>query len=81
MTGLSTDAGVEGLLWHDPPATYGSRLGEAGLHACDIAKLMGHGIISTSQRHVPNLPVGAGEAVMLKNQRRYNTVTTEDPAL
>lgn len=25
-----------------------------------------------------NLPVGAGEAVMLKNQRRHNTVTSED---
>ena len=40
--------------------------------------LMGHANISTSQRYVRNLPVGSGEAVMLKNQRRHNTVTSED---
>lgn len=27
---------------------------------------------------VRTVPVGAGEAVMLKNQRRHNTVTSED---
>jgi hypothetical protein len=32
---------------------------------------MGHANISTSQRYIRNLPVGAGEAVMLKNQRRH----------
>ena len=71
------DAKIEGLVWHDLRATYGTRLGEAGFNAYDIAKLMGHGNISTSQRYVGNLPVGAGEAVMLKNQRRHNTVTNE----
>jgi integrase len=49
-----------------------TRLGEAGFNACDIAKLMGHANISTSQRYICNLPVGAGEAVMLKNQRRHS---------
>jgi len=72
------DAKIEGLLWHDLRATYGTRLGEAGFNAYDIAKLMGHANISTSQRYVRNLPVGAGEAVMLKNLRRHNTVTSED---
>jgi len=62
------DAKIEGLVWHDLRATYGTRLGEAGFNAYDIAKLMGHASISTSQRYVRNLPVGAGEAVMLKNQ-------------
>lgn len=71
------DAKIEGLVWHDLRATYGTRLGEAGFNAYDIAKLMGHANISTSQRYVRNLPVGAGEAVMLKNQRRHNTVTNE----
>ena len=72
------DAKIEGLVWHDLRATYGTRLGEAGFNAYDIAKLMGHANISTSQRYVRNLPVGSGEAVMLKNQRRHNTVTSED---
>ncbi len=74
------DAKIEGLVWHDLRATYGTRLGEAGFNAYDIAKLMGHANITTSQRYVRNLPVGAGEAVMLKNQRRHNTVTNDAPA-
>jgi integrase len=76
--GACTDAKIEGLVWHDLRATYGTRLGEAGFNAYDIAKLMGHANISTSQRYVRNLPVGSGEAVMLKNQRRHNAVTSED---
>jgi integrase len=75
--GACFDAKIEGLVWHDLRATYGTRLGEAGFNAYDIAKLMGHTNISTSQRYVRNLPVGAGEAVMLKNQRRHNTVTSD----
>lgn len=75
--GACRDARIEGLVWHDLRATYGTRLGEAGFNAYDIAKLMGHANISTSQRYVRNLPVGAGEAVMLKNQRRHNTVTSD----
>lgn len=71
------DAKIEGLVWHDLRATYGTRLGEAGFNAYDIAKLMGHANITTSQRYVRNLPVGAGEAVMLKNQRGHNTVTSD----
>jgi integrase len=63
------DAKIEGLVWHDLRATYGTRLGEAGYNAYDIAKLMGHASITTSQRYVRNLPIGAGEAVMLKNVR------------
>jgi hypothetical protein len=39
---------------------------------------MGHASISTNQLYVRNLSVGAAEAVMLKNQRRHNTVTSED---
>ena len=63
------DAEIEGLVWHDLRATYGTRLGEAGVNAYDafdIAKPMGHANSSTSKRYVRNLPVGAGEAVMLK---------------
>ena len=72
LSALARDAGIEGLVWHDLRATYGTRLGEAGFNAYDIAKLMGHANISTSQRYVCNLPVGAGEAVMLKNQRPHS---------
>jgi integrase len=69
---------ARGLVWHDLRATYGKRLGEAGFNAYDIAKLMGHASIDTSQRYVRNLPVGSCEAVMLKNVRRHNTVTNDN---
>jgi len=80
FVGACFDAKIEGLVWHDLRATYGTRLGEGGFNAYDIAKLMGHANISTSQRYVRNLPVGSGEAVMLKNQRRHNTVTNDAQA-
>ena len=69
--------GDRGLSLARSAGHFGTRLGEAGFNAYDIAKLMGHANISTSQRYIRNLPVGAGEAVMLKNQRRHNTVTNE----
>jgi integrase len=77
FSGACFDAKIEGLVWHDLRATYGTRLGEAGFNAYDIAKLMGHANISTSQRYVRNVPVGSGEAVLLKNQRRHNSVTND----
>ena len=35
--GACEDAGIEGLVWHDLRATYGTRLGEARFNAYDIA--------------------------------------------
>lgn len=43
------EAKIEGLVWDDLRATFGTRLGAAGFNAYDIAKLMGHANISTSQ--------------------------------
>jgi integrase len=50
FTSACVDSKIHGLVWHDLRATYGTRLGEAGFNAYDIAKLMGHANISTSQR-------------------------------
>ena len=69
------DAKIEGLVWHDLRATYATRLSGAGFSAYAVAELMGHASISTSRRYVRNVPAGSGEAVLLKNQRRHNTVT------
>ena len=55
---LGSVQGIEGLVWHDLPATYGWAR---------------HANISTTQRYVRNFPVGAGEAIMLKNQRRHSS--------
>jgi integrase len=46
------DAEIEGLAWKDLRATFGTRLGEAGYNAFEIAALMGHSDIKTTQRYV-----------------------------
>jgi integrase len=45
-------AGIEGLVWHDLRATFGTRLGEASFDAFTIASLMGHTNVKTTQRYV-----------------------------
>lgn len=80
FSGACRDAKIQGLVWHDLRATYGTRLGEAGFNAYAIAELMGHANITTSRRYVRSVPSGSGEAVLLKNQRRHNTVTNDAPA-
>lgn len=80
FSGACKDAKIEGLVWHDLRATFGTRLGEAGFNAYAIAELMGHASITTSRRYVRSVPAGAGETVLLKNQRGHNIVTNEAPA-
>lgn len=46
------DAGIEGLTWRDLRATFATRLGEAGYNAFEIAALLGHSDIKTTQRYV-----------------------------
>jgi integrase len=45
-------AEIDGLVWHDLRATFGTRLGEAGFDAFTIAQLMGHSDVRTTQRYV-----------------------------
>ena len=45
-------AGINGLVWHDLRATFGTRLGEAGFDAFTIAALLGHTNVRTTQRYV-----------------------------
>ena len=66
---MSAPIEITGLVWHDLRATYGTRLGEEGYNAYDIAKLRACPASQTSQRYVRNVPVGAGDAVMLKTRR------------
>ncbi len=47
-----SDAGIEGLQWKRPRATFGTRLGEAGFNAFEIAGLMGHADIRTTRLYV-----------------------------
>lgn len=57
------DAGIEGLQWKHLRATFGTRLGEAGFNAFEIADLMGHSDIHTTRRYVRVLEGNKREAV------------------
>jgi hypothetical protein len=46
------EAGITGLTWKALRHTFGTRLGEAGHSAYDIADLMGHSDVRTSMRYV-----------------------------
>jgi integrase len=45
-------AGVEGLIWKDLRATFGTRLAEAGCDAFTIAQLLGHSDVRVTMRYV-----------------------------
>jgi integrase len=57
------DAGIVGLQWKHLRATFGTRLGEAGFNAFEIADLMGHTDIHTTRRYVRALEGRKREAV------------------
>jgi len=56
-------AGIEGLVWYDLRATFGTRLGEAGFDAFTIASLMGHTNVKTTQRYVSATEINKRAAV------------------
>jgi len=56
-------AGINGLVWHDLRATFGTRLGEAGFDAFTIAALLGHNNVRTTRRYVRATERNKREAV------------------
>ena len=44
--------GIEGLIWKDVRATFGTRLAEAGCDAFTIAQLLGHSDVRVTMRYV-----------------------------
>jgi integrase len=56
-------ADINGLVWHDLRATFGTRLGEAGFDAFAIAALMGQSNVRTTQRYVRATERNKREAV------------------
>ena len=45
-------ADIEGLIWKDLRATFGTRLAEAGCDAFTIAQLLGHSDVRVTMRYV-----------------------------
>jgi integrase len=63
-------AGIEGLIWKDLRATFGTRLAEAGCDAFTIAQLLGHSDVRVTMRYVRAVDTGkrvAVEAVRLNS--------------
>ena len=75
----SHKTGIEGLVWHDLRATFGTRLGEAGFDAFTIAALMGHSDIHTKARYVgatERNKRAAVEAAMLSSKQVVHKLAT-----
>ena len=65
-------AGIEGLIWKDLRATFGTRLAEAGCDAFLIAQLLGHSDIRVTMRYVRTVEDSkrvAVESVMLSSRK------------
>ncbi|MDQ3649917.1 MAG: site-specific integrase [Acidobacteriota bacterium] len=74
-------AGIEGLVWHDLRATFGTRLGEAGYDAFTIADLMGHTDIRMTARYVratERNKRAAVDAAMLRSQQVVHRLATKE---
>ena len=74
-------AGIEGLVWHDLRATFGTRLGEAGYDAFTIAELMGHSDVRMTARYVratERNKRAAFEAAMLSAQPVVHKMATNE---
>jgi len=61
FTGACFGAKIEGLVWHDLRAVYGTRLSEAAFNPYNTAKLMSHANVRPSQRYVRNLQESQGK--------------------
>jgi len=69
------DAQIIGLQWKHLRATFGTRLGEAGYNAFEIADLMGHSDIHTTRRYVRVMEGKKREAVIAAMFQRPVEVT------
>jgi integrase-like protein len=68
-------AGIEGLIWKDLRATFGTRLAEAGCDAFTIAQLLGHSAVRMTMRYVRSVETSkrvAVEAVRFKFRKSWS---------
>ena len=62
-------SGIKGATFHTTRHTFGTRLGDAGYNAFEIAELMGHSDIKTSQRYVH--PTDARKRAAVESAKRW----------
>jgi integrase len=71
-------AGISDPRWHDLRHTFGTRTGGAGYYAYEIAELMRHADIKTSQRYAHT--VSARKQAAVEATRRSAPQTCHSPA-
>jgi integrase len=72
-------AGIEGLIWKDLRATFGTRLAEAGCDAFTIAQLLGHSDVRVTMRYVRSVEDTKRAAVeAIKLSSRKSVVPTKN---
>lgn len=72
-------AGIEGLIWKDLRATFGTRLAEAGCDAFTIAQLLGHSDVRVTMRYVRTVEESkraAVDAVQLNSRKNVHVLAT-----
>src|ERR1051325_6701990 len=77
----ATWLGIEGLIWKDLRATFGTRLAEAGCDAFTIAQLLGHSDVRVTMRYVRSVEDtkrGAVEAIKLSSRKSVHKLATNE---
>jgi integrase len=72
-------AGIEGLIWKDLRATFGTRLAEIGCDAFTIAQLLGHSDVRVTMRYVRTVEESkraAVDAVQLNSRKNVHVLAT-----
>lgn len=86
-TGMRMGEQLEGLIWKDLKATFGTRLAEAGCDALTIAQLLGHSDVRVTMRYViavedtKRVPVEAIKLSARKNVQVNDTERIQDACL
>ncbi len=76
-------AGIQGLIWKDLRATFGTRLAEAGCDAFTIAQLLGHSDVRVTMRYVRMVETSkrvAVEAAKLNSGKVGHILATDKTA-
>src|SRR5215216_1491587 len=74
-------AGIEGLIWKDLRATFGTRLAEAGCDAFTIAQLLGHSDVRVTMRYVRSVEDtkrAAVQAIKLSSRKSVHKLATNE---
>ena len=74
-------AGIEGLIWKDLRATFGTRLAEAGCDAFTIAQLLGHSDVRVTMRYVRSVEEtkrAAVQAIKLSSRKSVHKLATNE---